>query len=135
MLYHYPKVLIADDDQEVGAILVAVVRNTLPSASITAVENGKEALEFYKRCGADLVVSNFIMPEMNGPSLVKILRDSGERVPIIMISGSPEAEALGREAGIDRFVNKQDIVAGLSNEIRSLLGSDRVSCLNHFVNG
>jgi CheY-like chemotaxis protein len=132
---HYPKVLVAHDDAGVREIITAIVRNTLPSARITAVENGKLALESFRRHGADLVISNFIMPEMSGPSFVKILRDSNEQVPIIMVSGSPEAEVLGKDAGIDRFVYKHDMMASLPAEIKFLLGPERVSCLNHFVTG
>jgi|ERR1700677_3830177 len=132
---YYPRVLIADDDAGIREVLVTIVRNTLPSAKITALENGRQALDFYNRNGADLVISNFIMPEMNGPDFVKILRNSNEKIPVIMVSGSREAEALGMEAGIDRFVNKYEIMTALPGEIKSLLGKEKVSCLNHFVCG
>ena len=132
---HYPKVLIADDDDGVRDMIVAIVRNTLPSARIIAVDNGKKALDSYKRSGADLIISNFVMPEMDGPAFVGIVRSSNDTVPIIMVSGSPEAEALGKQAGIDRFVNKLEIMERLPKEIMALMGSDRVLCLNRFLNG
>ena len=127
---HCLSVLIADDDLEIREILTAIVRNTIPTAIVVSVENGREALDYFRRQGADLVISNFIMPEMNGPTLVEFLRSEGENVPIIMVSGSPEAEVQGREAGIDRFVNKQDVVALLPDEIRSLMGLERVSYMD-----
>ena len=132
---HYPQVLIADDDAGVRKILVSIVQNTLPSAKVTAVENGKQGLESFRRHGADLVISNFIMPEMDGPSFVETLRKDGEEVPIIMVSGSSEAEALGKLAGIDSFVKKLEIMTELPRQIRTLMGENRVLCLNRFLHG
>jgi DNA-binding NarL/FixJ family response regulator len=134
-MFQNPKILIADDDAGVREAVVAVVRHTIPTAIITAVENGRQALDDYRRYGADLVISNFIMPEMSGPSFVKSLRDLNDPVPVIMVSGSPEAEALGMEAGIDRFVHKHDLMAALPTEIKSLLDANGDSCRDPVLNG
>lgn len=132
---NYPKVLIADDDDNVRNAIVSVVRNTLPSAVLTAVNNGKKALDIYRRQGADLVISNFFMPVMTGPDFVKTLREEKQNVPIIMVSGDPDAEAAGRNAGIDRFVHKLSLFYELPREIHALLGTERVGCLNRYLNG
>ncbi|HWB58194.1 MAG TPA: response regulator [Chthoniobacteraceae bacterium] len=116
-----PNILIADDDEGVRELLTAVVRRTLPGSTIVAVENGRQALDFYRQHGADLVISNFMMPEMNGPSLVRELRDSHDDVPIIMVSGSPKAEVAGMAAGVDCFIHKLDIMAELPGELKNLL--------------
>jgi CheY-like chemotaxis protein len=120
-MVHDPKILVADDDAGVREVVVSIVKNTFPAATVIAVENGKLALDFYRTNGADLVISNFVMPEMSGPLFVRTLRSQHETVPIIMVSGSPEAEAAGIKAGIDRFVHKLDIPAHLPEAMRSLL--------------
>lgn len=124
-------ILIADDDAAVRNIVVTIAREVFPSAHITAVENGRQALDFYRENGADLVISNFIMPEMNGPSFVRILRSTNDKVPVIMVSGSPEAEALGRKAGIDRFVPKIDLLSELPKAMRALMGGGPFPCRCH----
>lgn len=128
---HKPKILVADDDPGVRQIVVSIAKNTFPSASITAVENGRQALDFYHANGADLVISNFVMPEMSGPSFVRALRDEHETVPIIMVSGSPEAEALGMKAGINRFVDKLEMLTELPGTMRFLLGSGNEPCTEY----
>lgn len=132
---HYPKVIIADDDEGVRDVLVSITRNTLPSAIISVAANGKEALGFYRRHGADLLISNFQMPEMSGPQLVEIVRGFDQNLPIIMVSGAPEAQAAGEKAGISQFVNKYDMIEYLPGTIRSLLGPARVLCLNRYLHG
>ena len=104
-----PQILVADDDAQIRELIVALVQRTLPDARITAVEDGRKGLDHYKAHGADLVISNFLMPGMDGPEFVACLREMHECVPVIMVSGSPEAEQRGREAGIDEFVDKLNL--------------------------
>ncbi len=121
-----PSVLIADDDAYIRNVIVAVVKQVLPASHVTAFENGKDALEYYRQYGADLVVSNFMMPEMDGLTFVSLLRRCDRSLPIIMVSSSPEAEGLGRDAGVDCFVDKFGILKRLPEAIRSLMDEGRV---------
>ncbi|MGB8356014.1 MAG: response regulator [Chthoniobacteraceae bacterium] len=120
-----PTVLIADDDDYIRNVIVALVKQVLPASHVATFENGKDALEYYRQYGADLVVSNFMMPEMDGPAFVSLLRKCDRGLPIIMVSSSPDAEKLGQEAGIDCFVDKFGISKRLPAAIRSLLDEGR----------
>ena len=61
------------------------------------------------------------MPEMDGPTLVRTIREEKNSIPIIMVSGSPEARGLGENAGIDRFVAKVQLRPALAEAIHALL--------------
>jgi len=131
----YPSVLIADDDGPVRNALIRFVKSTLPSAHITAFDNGKDALDFFRLRGADLVISNFNMPKMDGPEFVQGVRQNDRKIPVIMVSGNPGAEAEGLAAGIDRFIDKCEIVELLPDAIRSLIGAEKIPCLNRYLSG
>ena len=123
-----PQILIADDDAQIRVLIEGLVKRTLPDARITAVENGRKALEHFKKHGADLVISNFIMPEMDGPTFVASLREMRQDLPVIMVSGSPEAEPRGRAAGIDVFVDKLELMKRLPCAIKTLLEPHGLAC-------
>ena len=83
----------------------------LASRGYTVIEagNGIEAMEVLERHGGhvDLVVSDVVMPEMDGPTLLKELRERNPKVRIIFVSGYAEdafeQELAGRRpAGISR---------------------------------
>ena len=60
--------------------------------TVHAVENGEEALEVLEEEGdaIDLIVSDVVMPEMDGPTLLLEVRKSGNEVPFIFASGYAE---------------------------------------------
>jgi len=74
-----------------------------------------------KTHGADLLITNFRMPGMDGPELVRELRAQEFDAPVIMVSGNPEARELGEAAGISQFVEKMDVTAALPKAILLLL--------------
>ena len=71
--------------------------------------------------GADLVITNCHMPDMDGPTFVRTLREGKFTQPIIMVSGSDEARRLGAVAGVDRFIEKRYLDPDLAHAIHKLL--------------
>lgn len=70
-------------------------------------ENGRVALELFERVSADLVVLDIMMPEMDGWSVCRRIREKSD-VPIIMITARAEDEdqLMGFELGADEYVTK-----------------------------
>ena len=116
-----PKVLIVEDDEAVRRLVTHLTRRTIPNALIATASDGREALAKIRANGADLVITDGQMPRMNGDELVRTIRAQHLDTPVIMVSGSPEAQPLGEAAGINRFVPKMQIGAELPGAIRSLL--------------
>ena len=116
-----PQIVVVDNDEEIREIVVQLTLETVPQAQICSMPNGREALDRIRIHGADLVITNFRMPEMDGPELVGELRAREFAAPVIMVSGNPEARRLGEAAGISRFVAKADVDAALPRAILSLL--------------
>jgi two-component system cell cycle sensor histidine kinase/response regulator CckA len=79
-------------------------RTRTSSRGYTVLEagNGVEAIEAFARHGrADLVVSDVVMPEMDGPTLLK-LRRRDPNVKIIFVSGYPRLQQEPAEPGTVR---------------------------------
>ncbi len=91
------KVLVVDDDPFIRDVLVAVLEDAGYSA-VTA-ENGVQALNAFRADSAiGLVISDMHMPEMGGMDLMRKIREGGNGVPVIILTGDEELPAGEREA-------------------------------------
>lgn len=102
-----PRVVVADDNADMRDYL----RNLLqPHYRVELVEDGARALEAVRREPADLVLTDIMMPELDGFGLLRALRaDSATRdLPIIMLSAraGEEARIEGIDAGADDYLVK-----------------------------
>ena len=99
----------------------------LASRGYTVIEagNGVEALEELERHGGqvDLVVSDVVMPEMDGPTLLKELRQRNPKVRIIFVSGYAEdafRKAVDRDADIN-FLPKPFSLKQLAGIVKQVM--------------
>ncbi len=83
-------ILFVEDEDAVRAVGARTLANR--GYTVHEAENGEEALELFEELGEtiDLIVSDVVMPEMDGPSLLNAVRKSGSRVPFIFASGYAE---------------------------------------------
>jgi CheY-like chemotaxis protein len=120
--------LVADDDDDVCALLRAVLA---PIASVTTVGDAETALELLaEQPPYDAIISDFMLPGITGLEFVRRVRDHERvrRVPILMISGhgSLEVGERARAAGADAFLDKPFTLAQLRAVVHHLLGGQRV---------
>lgn len=113
--------MIVDDDDVVRGVIEALTRETLPSAEVTSLASSVQALQQIATGSVDLLITNCHMPDMDGPTLIRTLREEKHALPIIMVSGSDEARQLAEDVGVDRFVAKHVVHAELPDAIQSLL--------------
>jgi CheY-like chemotaxis protein len=102
------KVLIVDDEDDVARPLAMMLLKQKFCVSVAA--NGKEALEAIERDRPHILLTDILMPEMDGLELVRTLRrDSGTAfMPIILFSQKTAVEdrLQGFEAGSDDYLPK-----------------------------
>lgn len=79
------KVLIVDDDEAVTRSIVGVLEDE--GFETIVAENGKEALQLYHTEGADVVLLDIWMPDMDGIDLLRKIKETDEDCAVIMISG------------------------------------------------
>ena len=83
-------ILIIDDEQNIRALL----RFALEAAGYEVMEatNGRQGLERYRHRPADLVITDILMPELNGLDMILELTRAFLNVKVIAISGAPDTQ-------------------------------------------
>jgi len=79
------KVLIVDDDRDVRESMAKILRRA--GHEVTLAESGAAGTEAIGRDGADIIITDIIMPAQNGVDFIRQLRSSGCTTPILAISG------------------------------------------------
>lgn len=135
------KILIAEDDKE----LLQLFRHVLikNGYSVTGVKNGAEALDELEGGYYDLIISDIMMPEVDGYELVRSLRAAGNNTPVMMITAKDAFDdmRLGFVSGSDDYmvkpVNVNEMVlrvsallrrAQMANERRQVIGDTVMEC-------
>jgi len=121
------RVLAVDDDPFIRKMLQKVL--TEAQYDVVLATDGEEALEKVYRERPDLIISDVVMPNMDGLSLVKKLKSQLQTsiIPVILLTSKDEVESEveGLEAGADDYIPKP-IVANLLlariNRVLSIYG-------------
>jgi PAS domain S-box-containing protein len=102
-----PRVLIADDNSDMRLYLARLLSERF---AVTAVPNGRAAVEAVRQELPDLILSDVMMPELDGFGLVRELRSNPETrtIPIILLSAraGEESRVEGLDAGADDYLVK-----------------------------
>lgn len=97
------KILVIDDDQAMRGSIRRILERE--GHQVSEAENGREALKLFRVEAPAVVVTDLIMPEMEGIETILELRALSEGVKILAVSGSEprlldDAEALGADASL-----------------------------------
>ena len=135
------RILIAEDDRELRQLFQHVLMKN--GYAVTGVANGQEALDAMEDGYFDLIISDIMMPIMDGYELVSSLRQTGINVPILMITAKDAFDdmRLGFLSGTDDYmvkpVNVNEMVlrvgallrrAQMINERRQTIGGTVMEC-------
>ncbi len=115
------RILVAEDDEQLRHLFCRVLsRNGF--TAIPAVD-GQDALEIMEKEYVDLVVSDIMMPRLDGYDLVRALRDSGDRIPVLMITAKDSFQDMqhGFLSGADDYMVKPINVNELVLRVHALL--------------
>lgn len=88
------KILIAEDDKELRSLFSHVL--TRNGYAVTGVSNGEEALAAMDKEYFDLLISDIMMPKMDGYALVHSLREAGNQTPVLMITAKDAFDDMRR---------------------------------------
>ena len=99
-------ILVVDDDKNTRMFFRALLEGA--GYTVTIAENGEAALSAMKSTCVDLVVLDIMMPKMDGYEFTKILRQSNNNLPILMVSAKqlPADKHKGFLAGTDDYITK-----------------------------
>jgi PAS domain S-box-containing protein len=122
-----PRILLADDNSDMRDYIVRLLGAQM---RVTAVKDGKEALESSLREPPDLILSDVMMPQVDGLSLLREIRANPvtSSIPVILISAraGEESRIEGTEAGADDFLTKPFSAAELLARVTTHLKLSKI---------
>lgn len=115
------QILVVDDDRNTRRLLQAVLQQN--GYRVFTAENGEDALSLMDREYVDLVVLDVMMPKLDGYAFTKLLRDSNNTLPILMVSARqmPADKKQGFLVGTDDYMTKPIDEEEMLLRIRALL--------------
>lgn len=113
-------ILVVEDNEHTRLLTEARLKKYY---DVVVAENGSEALNIFYERSIDLIVSDIMMPEMDGYELVRHLRDNKENVPVIFLTAKStfEDKKEGFDLGIDDYITKPIDYEELLLRIKALL--------------
>ena len=100
------KILIAEDDRELRQLFSHVLIKN--GYTVKGVSNGKEALDVMENDYYDMIITDIMMPVMDGYEFVRQLREAGNTTPVLTITAKDAFDdmRMGFLSGSDDFMVK-----------------------------
>ena len=115
------KILIAEDDRELRQLFSHVLLRN--GYTVTGVSNGRQALDALDADYFDMIISDVMMPVMDGYQLVRQLREAGSTTPVLMITAKDAFDdmRMGFQSGVDDYMVKPINVNEMVLRVQALL--------------
>ena len=115
------KILIAEDDAKLRVLFQRVLSRE--NYAVKTVSNGQEALEAMDAEYFDLIITDIMMPVMDGYEMVRRIRESGSVIPILMITARDAFDDMrqGFRSGTDDYMTKPVNVNEMVLRVEALL--------------
>ena len=84
------KLLLAEDERSLSRAIVRILEKSNYTAE--AVYNGKDALAYLETGAYDAAILDIMMPEMDGITVLKKLREQGNQTPVLMLTAKSEID-------------------------------------------
>ena len=91
--------LLVEDDEE----LKESIKETLAFffKNVFVAQNGLEALDIYSQNSIDLIITDYVMPIMNGYELCKNIREKNRKIPLVIMSNYSDKEKLLKSISLE----------------------------------
>lgn len=114
------RILIADDEKAMRIMLAEALK--FDDHEIDIVKNGIEAISLFNRKTYDLVITDYIMPGMDGLELTRRIKSKQPATPILIITASsPTLDLLA--SGAAACIKKPFELMDMRNMVRSMLSN------------
>lgn len=115
------RILVVEDEQRVAELLKAGLEDS--GYQVSVAFDGEMGLRLFRASRFDLVISDIILPKMNGFELTKEVRQLNPDIPVLMLTalGTTDDKLDGFDAGADDYMVKPFDFRELDARIRVLL--------------
>ena len=129
------QIMVVDDDKNTRLFLKAVLE--AENYTVLTAQNGDDALKLMDTNHVDLVVLDIMMPKMDGYEFTKVLRESNNNLPILMVSAKqlPSDKKHGFMVGTDDYMTKPIDEEEMLWRIKALLRRARIASERRIVLG
>jgi CheY-like chemotaxis protein len=110
-----------DDDRSVRTVLRSFISFRLPNVDCTIVGSAPHALQVVATEPVDVILTDYVMPGMDGLTLAQALRALGFTGPIVLLTGLADLQAAARAAGVTQVIEKPVRLSVLDDLITRLL--------------
>jgi PAS domain S-box-containing protein len=131
--------LYVEDEPTARDVVCTFVRKIFPDIQLYTAENGKEGLERFKDLRPDIVVTDIIMPLMNGIEMARAIKAQNCTTQIIVTSAHSDMEYFidSIEIGINRYVMKpidrDKLITALETCVSTIMLERRVKEQQDFI--
>ncbi|MGO1470817.1 MAG: sigma-54-dependent transcriptional regulator, partial [Tissierella sp.] len=135
MLQIKTKILIADDEVNmVWALKKVLIKEGF---EVLSAENGEEALKIFRREESDLVILDLKMPKINGIEVLRNIKDTNPKIPVIMITahGSTDVAVEAMKLGALDYISKPFDIEELRVIIRKALEYKKLNDEVNYLKG
>ncbi len=110
-------ILIAEDDANIANLIKELI--TRKGNNALVARDGKEAFKIFSNIKVDLIITDLKMPNIDGMTLIKMVRETNSKVPVIIITGygSKQNRELARQYGVREILSKPSPLIEISNAI------------------
>jgi len=124
------KLLLIDDDKIILNILTNIVEHE--GYESLKAQSAEDAIELMKSSKVDLIISDIVLPQMNGLELLVSIKENNPNIPVILITGhsGKYQEKDVMSAGADGFITKPFRNLEILRKIESLIAQPRQKVWN-----
>lgn len=126
------RILVVEDDPDDVRLIMRLLGQSPISLNISAVENGRRALDFLEDIGRledprtpDLIILDINMPVMDGTHFLSLLRRHPvfRSLPVVALTTSTDVETVRRayDFGANAVINKVDSLDGMSQIVNTIV--------------
>ncbi len=115
------KILLVEDEADLALIVADTLRGQ--GYEVLTADNGIDGLDKFKTCGADIVVADVMMPEMDGFTMARAIRKTSPTVPLLFLTAKSTIDDVekGFEIGANDYLKKPFELRELIVRIKALL--------------
>jgi len=115
------KILLVDDEADFLEIMGAHLESW--GYEVIKAQNGDEAIKALAGKGPDVVILDYVMPDIDGVTLLRKIRRTDKAIPVIMFTARPDTEAIkeSKELDITAFVPKLSAYVDTLKSLKSAL--------------